>query len=226
MNCRRHGLGPATFTALLLVALACAGCDSTPNVTYANRTKVPVAVVADGWVLVVPPCGEAKMPTAPMASEARATPLAADTYVLPGIGFRPFFEGPIVATVIISKARIGEGADPQRFACEGVPPPTPGQEVVARLRAVADGKFRDVIYNPPVGYAGASIDVYMLGDTTQAQADAIWCQVIAPTVADAQRHAVVTVDDTHVDVWSDAGPDQMAVGVQCPSPRPTRSPAP
>jgi hypothetical protein len=223
---KRHRQGFVLAAVLVLVAVTCTGCDSSPKVTYANRTKVPVEVVYGGWQLVVPPCGEAKMPTAPMASEAWATPLATDAYVLPGIGFRPFFEGPIVATVIISKDRIGEGADPQRFTCEGVPPPTPGQEVVARLRAVAYGKFRDVIYKPPVGYAGASIDVYMLGDTTPAQADAIWCQVIAPTVADAQRHAVVAVDDTHVDVWSDAGPDRMAVGVQCPSPRPTRSPAP
>jgi hypothetical protein len=56
----------------------------------------------------------------------------------------------------------------------------PTKEVASRIRAEASPIVREVVYRDANFLDPAVVDVYLRAGTSRAQADALWCDVIAP----------------------------------------------
>jgi hypothetical protein len=88
--------------------------------------------------------------------------------------------------------------------------PSPGEQVAARIRAAGSSLIRDVTFRAPNMVDPASVDVWLRPGATEAQADALWCEVIAPAGGSAFE------GDTEVVVWNDQGTEPMALSPSCP----------
>lgn len=90
--------------------------------------------------------------------------------------------------------------------------PAPGEQIANRIRAAGSPVVREVIFRPANLLDPASIDVWLIPGAPEAQAEAVWCEVIAPAGGSAYD------EGGGVAVWNDSGTELMAVDPVCATP--------
>jgi hypothetical protein len=85
----------------------------------------------------------------------------------------------------------------------------PAAAVATRIRAAGSPVVRDVVLRSANYLDPAGVDVWLRAGATEAEADALWCDVIEPTGG-----------SNLVAVWNDMGTEMMAVNAEC-APRPS-----
>ena len=82
-----------------------------------------------------------------------------------------------------------------------------GEEIAQRIRDAHSPLIANLIYRPQNFLDPAEIDIFLEPGTEEAQADALWCEVVVPSGGD--RGWVV--------LWTD-NDEMMAANATCPAP--------
>jgi hypothetical protein len=87
----------------------------------------------------------------------------------------------------------------------------PGRALAMRLQAANSPLVREIVFRPQTFIDPPEVDVWLRPGATEAQASALWCEVIAPAGGSPFE------GDLGVVVWNDAGTEMMAVNPPCPA---------